>query len=400
VMVPLHRKMMVSGTGCCLIDLLYHPVDFNSKAMRPFLSGRRGDGGLMPGKLVFREEFESFSGQSLDAFLAAVSRGSGPAAVNIGGPSIVSLIHAAQLTGEERCAVRYFGLTGNDPQGETLLSLLQRTPVEVQHLHQINAPTPSTLVLSDPGFDQGHGERMFINSIGAAWSFGPDQLDDDFYDADLVVFGGTALVPRIHDHLTGLLATARQRGCRTVVNTVYDFRSEKNRSVRRWPLGSSDESYGLIDLLITDREEALGLSGEPGIREALAFFRSRGVRSLIITDGSNPISGYSDGTVFQPMDPFSMPVSLQVTNELKIHREGDTTGCGDNFAGGVIASMVLQLSEGTVLPDLSEACAWGIASGGFTCFYMGGTYFENSKGDKLTRIKPYLDAYKRQIAGS
>jgi sugar/nucleoside kinase (ribokinase family) len=61
--------------------------------------------------------------------------------------------------------------------------------------------TPSTIVLSDPDFDHGHGERVFINSIGAAWSYLPDNLNDDFFASDVVVFGGTALVPAIHDNL-------------------------------------------------------------------------------------------------------------------------------------------------------------------------------------------------------
>jgi sugar/nucleoside kinase (ribokinase family) len=394
------QKIVVSGTGCCLIDLLYHPVDFNSSAMQPYLSMARGDGGLMPGKLVFREEFESFARISLDAFLAAVAGDHQPAAVNIGGPSIVSLIHASQLTGRDRCEVRFYGRTGNDGPGKTLLTFLTKTPVVLEHLQQIDQPTPSTLVLSDPEFDGGHGERMFINSIGAAWSFGPDQLAEDFFNADIAVFGGTALVPGIHDHLTSLLAMARKRGCITVVNTVYDFRSEKNHPSARWPLGNSDESYRYIDLLITDREEAFGLSGETEIRNAMAFFRGKGVHSLLITDGSRPVHGFSDGTLFSFHETLHMPVSRKVTAELERHREGDTTGCGDNFAGGVIAFLAHQLSEGIHFPDLSQACAWGVVSGGFACFYLGGTYMEDRMGEKLKHIKPYLDAYQQQIAGS
>ena len=38
-----------------------------------------------------------------------------------------------------------------------------------------------------------------------------------------------------------------------------------------------------------------------------------------------------------------MPVSAKVIDELKNPQRGDTTGCGDNFVGGVIASVVNQL---------------------------------------------------------
>jgi sugar/nucleoside kinase (ribokinase family) len=75
----------------------------------------------------------------------------------------------------------------------------------------------------------------------------------------------------------------------------------------------------------------------------------------------------------------------------------DTTGCGDNFDGGVIASVVNQLKGETGKPDMNEACSRGIVSGGFACFYMGGTYFEKKTGENITRIKPYYDKYRGQI---
>jgi sugar/nucleoside kinase (ribokinase family) len=93
-----------------------------------------------------------------------------------------------------------------------------------------------------------------------------------------------------------------------------------------------------------------------------------------------------------------LPVSKTVRNELKYHNGGDTTGCGDNFVGGLIASLVKQLINGTDKPDLNEACSLGIVSGGFACFYMGGTFFENTAGEKIARLKPYYDSYRKQIS--
>jgi sugar/nucleoside kinase (ribokinase family) len=64
-------------------------------------------------------------------------------------------------------------------------------------------------VLSDPDYDHGHGERIFINNIGAAWNLYPDDLDDAFFESNMVVFGGTALVPHIHQSLLELLKKAK-----------------------------------------------------------------------------------------------------------------------------------------------------------------------------------------------
>ena len=184
-----------------------------------------------------------------------------------------------------------------------------------------------------------------------------------------------------------------------MVNTVFDFRNENADPLKRWPLGESDESYRYIDLLITDQEEAFRLSGEHDPQLAFKFFMEKKVSSLVITNGSKNIFAYSDGRLFGSSEIMEMPVSHRVIEEIKSYQGGDTTGCGDNFVGGVIASVVDQLHHGTQHPDLYEACCRGIASGGFACFYIGGTWFEKNPGEKLARIRPYYESYRNQISG-
>jgi sugar/nucleoside kinase (ribokinase family) len=392
-------KIKVSGVGCCLVDLLYNGIDFNSSAISPYLSKNRGDGGITPGHLVFQEEFETYCGNSFIKVLEKITGGRTYDKINIGGPSIVSLINTAQLVDKEKCEVHFYGRGGKDEIGQYLLSALKKTPVILKDYKLIDNRTPSTVVLSDPSYDNGHGERAFLNSIGAAWDYSPDQLDEDFFNSDIVVFGGTALVPQIHDNITTLLKKAKSKGCITIVNTVFDFRNEKANPSKKWPMGESDESYRYIDLLITDQEEAFRLSGEHEPKAAVKFFQDKKVSSLIITNGSKNISVFSDGRFFTASELMEMPVSEKVIDELRNPHSGDTTGCGDNFVGGVIASVVTQLKEGTKHPDLREACCWGVVSGGFTCFYMGGTYFEEKTGEKRAKIEPYYDAYTKQITG-
>ncbi len=392
------KKIIVSGVGCCLVDLLFTNINFGSDTIRPYLSLKRGDGGLTPGHLVFKEEFEKYSGSSFSLVHSKITGGRTHDKINIGGPSIVSLINVAQLIDKENCEVRFYGRGGKDEIGKYLISALQKTPVVLKDYKLIDNQTPSTVVLSDPSYDNGHGERIFINSIAAAWDYRPEELDDDFFNSDIVVFGGTALVPQIHDHMTTLLKKAKSKGCVTIVNTVFDFRNEKTNPSKKWPLGESDESYKYIDLLIADQEEAFRLSGEHDPKAAFKFFRENKVSSLIITNGSKNISTYSDGLFFKTSELKEMPVSRKVIDELKNAHGGDTTGCGDNFVGGVIASIVTQLQNGTKHPDIREASCWGVVSGGFACFYMGGTYFEEKTGEKRAKMEPYYEAYTRQIA--
>ena len=389
------RKIRVSGVGCCLVDRLYNRLSFASEAFTPFLTRTGGDGGLTPGRLVFKEEFDRFAGVDFLRTLPQLTDGRQAETMNVGGPCIVALIHAAQLSGDA-ATCRFYGCHGDDDDGRFLRSALKRTPVDTTAFRlEKGDVTASTIVLSDPAYDNGNGERVFINTIGASWNYRPGELDDAFFASDVVVFGGTALVPQIHDSLTELLAAAKARGCFTIVNTVFDFRNEKAHPNRKWPLGRNDDSYRHIDLLITDHEEALRLSGTKSTAAAMAFFRSTGLGAAVITNGARDIRLYSSGKRFAGIET-ALPVSEAVAVELKKGSDGDTTGCGDNFAGGVIASAVVQLGQGNERLDLIEACRWGVVSGGFTCFYTGGTWFEKYPGEKRNLLTPYYEKYLKQ----
>ena len=379
------------------MDQIYPHIKFSDPRVAHFMSRNKGDGGLHPGRLVFSEQFEAFSGMDLKSSIIDISKGRAEAVFNVGGPSIVALIHAAQLLQDVPAEVSFYGVRGKDKAGEYLQSKLEQTPVNLGSLTIAEGTTPSTIVLSDPNFNQGHGERIFINDIGAAWKFGPENLNEEFYESDIVVFGGTALVPHLHDGLKGLLELSKSKGALTVVNTVYDFRSELENPGRQWTLGGSSDSFKFIDLLIMDREEAQHLSGEGDLGEAGRYFMDQGVSSFIITNGTEDTTCNSNGKLFHVPGRKRYPVSKSLINDLKHHTGGDTTGCGDNFVGGVLASMAWQLSEGKELIDLEECIAWGTVSGGYGCFHLGGTHIEQKPGEKLGNIRPYFDHYLKQI---
>ena len=392
------KNFRVSMVGCCLVDRLYNNISFSDSSFLPFLSKKRGDGGLSPGKLVFKEEFEDFCQKELFEVLEKITKGKKHDKVNIGGPGIVPLIHISQMLYDSEIECCFYGCGGKDDDGEFVLSILKRINLPLRNYSLSDKPTPSTIVLSDPDYNDGHGERIFINSIGAAWDYTPEMVHEDFFSSDMVLFGGTALVPQIHDHLTELLEKAKANGCITIVNTVYDFRNEKVNPNEKWPLGNNDNSYQYVDLLITDYEEALRLSGKNIINSAIQFFRDKGTNAVIITNGPKNIKVYSGiQSIFKKLNFFEMPVSDSILWDLHNNNKGDTTGCGDNFAGGVIASIISQLKKNEH-PDFVEACAWGVVSGGFSCFHIGGTYLESIPGEKLKRIVPFYEKYKKQIA--
>ncbi len=385
--------MRIAGTGCCLMDLIYPRVDFSSEDFGALLSKSEGDGGLAPGGLCFAQDAESFARRSgrpgLEAALAELGRG-GPAAVSIGGPSIVSLIHAAQMLEGGDAVVSFAGALGEDETGRRLRSLLAGTGLDLSRLRPGTGRTPSTYVLSDPSWDGGRGERCFINDIGASADFGPAELDGEFLGSDIVAFGGTALVPGIHAALPDLLSRARSAGALTIVNTVFDFLAERRHPGRPWALGGAApgpgpaESYRDCDLLIMDRDEAARLSGRPDPRSAADFFRESGVSAFAITRGPESVLAWSGGGRFGRLGPVEIPV-LEVDPSAR--EKGDTTGCGDAFAGGTIAALAAQMARGGGSGlDLAEAISWGVAAGAFTLSILGGVYYEPRPGEKREKV--------------
>lgn len=395
------NKIVISGTGCALADFLYNSISFEDNSFKYFLSNKPGDGGLSPGKLVFTEELEQFASATYPSILKEITAGKQPDVMNIGGPSIVALIHAAQLLEKNYFDIDFYGITGKDTTADRILELIDRTPLNSSNFKKLGTkPTAFTDVFSDPSYDNGHGERTFVNSIGAAGEFSMKDIPNDFYEADLVCFGGTALAPKIHDDLTKLLRKVKKQNGITLVNTVFDFRNEKKNPEKPWPLVDSDKDFELIDNLILDCEEALKISGKSSIEEAAVFFKEKKVSSFIITNGSQHLFAYSDGLLFRPMEISKFPASEEVINTLSRHPElkGDTTGCGDNFVGGFITSLGLQLKSKEIGEfDLTEAIAWAVASGGYTCFYIGGTFYEKRKGEKMTQILKLKQKYQEQL---
>ena len=396
------KKITISGIGCSLADFLYTGVSFRSPGFMKYHSLVPGDGGLSPGNLVFTEELEAFAGKSYPDIVNEILEGKKADAFNIGGPSVVALIHAAQMLEEVDFEVRFYGMSGQDETADRIRAMLADTRLDISNYLSTDLHyTPFTDVFSDPDHDLGHGERTFVNNIGAAWDYHPDLIAGDFFESDMVCFGGTGLVPVIHDHLGLLLKKAKSHGCLTLVNTVFDFRNEKKNPGSPWPLVSYQNEYQLIDILIMDLTEAMKISGSGTPDDASLFFEGSGVSSFIITNGAQDVVAWSDGILFEERGWLRMPVCRAVTEELRAHpdRRGDTTGCGDNFVGGVLSSVAIQMKDKRKEKfSLKEALTWGIASGGFCCFTIGGTYLERVSGEKRQAVEDLRERYLKQTA--
>lgn len=392
-------KICISGTGCALADFIYTNIDFSRGGFLRYRSKLEGDGGLRPGALIFSEELERFSGKVFPEVEQEIAGNLNPDVFNVGGPSLVSLVHVSQLLENSKYEVNFYGMAGNDAVAGRIFEVLEGTPLNIDnYLKKDNSITPTTTVFSDPTYNRGQGERTFVNNMGAAQDYRASMLDDSFFDSQIVCFGGTALVPQIHDNLDSILKRAKGNDCLTVVNTVYDFRNEKKDPASPWPLV---KDFSLIDVLIMSQEEANRISGQSSYEKVIDFFISSKVSSFVITNGSSDLIAFSHGKIFRETSKaITLPVAGIIGNEiLKIPEfQRDTTGCGDNFAGGVIASIASQMAHKPVGEfDLVEALSWATVSGGLACLYAGGVYSEKAPGEKLKKVNWVLESYIKQV---
>ena len=397
-------SVRVSGAGCGLLDVIYPDADFSSPEFDAARSREAGDGGIDPGGLVFESALLNSRGVGGRELARRICRGASPTE-NVGGPALVALIHAAQVLQSNGINVSFHGRTGNDDMGRTLRSIVAKSPLDIAHLEEIDGQTPHTVVLSDPDAHDGAGERAFVNAVAAAEAFGEVHLSEDFFTSSVVVLGGTALVPTLHHELGAVLRKAKNHDALTIVNTVYDFKNEMEHPGELWPLGSSRDTYQLIDLLMTDAEEARKLSGLADLDDAARLLTSWGAGAVVITDGANGVRLVSGGKAFSASPLESMPVSTEPRRRAAtINLESrDTTGCGDNFAGGVIANLALQIDRSAAPNrelDLREAVIDGIAAGAAAWFYLGGTWVERHPGEKAEMVNEHRQSYLAQLSES
>jgi sugar/nucleoside kinase (ribokinase family) len=201
------------------------------------------------------------------------------------------------------------------------------------------------------------------------------------------------------------LRRAKSAGAFTVVNTVYDFMAESEDPEGRWTLGS-DESYRFVDLIITDLEEARRLTGREGAPEAVRWFLEQGVRAAIVTSGAEPVwfaataGDGIDSREAEPGEPRSLPVFSEFrTLNSEACASGDTTGCGDNFCGGVVAEIARSIDASGAKEarySLETAVRGGIAAGALCLTYVGGTMLEKDKGQKQAMVADVRDQYEQR----
>lgn len=384
------------GAGAGVVDLVHGAVDLREARLSRLLSRRSGDGGLVPGGLVFADDLALYAGAPWDELLAELAPGGSPPLFNAGGPGLIASAVAAQLLRPAKLPVTYYGLSGDDPPASRLRWLLAQTPLDLTCFRQRPGSTDCTWVFTD----SASGDRFFVTRAGTSQAE-PEILGESFFQATLNLYAGTAQLPALHRALPDLLAKSRRRGAFTVVGTVFDFAAE--RDGRPWSLGG-DGAWPDIDLLVANETECLRLGGGGSVEQAVDRMIDRGLMAAVVTRGADPVYFRSIGGIFGecrgevPVDP----ALAAKAGDRRAH-PGDMTGAGDNFLAALLASFFRQWLADDFYPKgelhlerelhhmnplkLRSAIGWGVSAGGLACLQYGGLRLEKSRGERLSELR-------------
>ncbi len=210
---------------------------------------------------------------------------------------------------------RLVGMIGRDPFGDAVLGTLQEGGVDTRWVDRIEAATATTvgLVASD-------GKRAFLHRPGCSREGFAEAIE---FTPDLIAGCATFhlanpfAMPLLRRSAPEFVRRGRAAGLRTSCDTGWDARGE-------W-MDVLGPCLPHLDILFTNEEEALRLTGADDHRRAAAALRSGGAGTVVIKRGPLGCS------VFTPAGSFDAP-ALPVTAV-------DTTGAGDTFAGAFLAAL-------------------------------------------------------------
>jgi sugar/nucleoside kinase (ribokinase family) len=205
--------------------------------------------------------------------------------------------------------VRTAGAIGTDPQGELLLSLLERGGIDTSLVvRKPDAPTSMSVLPIRP-----NGERPSLHLLGANLAYSLDDVDwDAVAEADHIHLGGTEMLGP--DFAVRVLKHAKANGTTTSVDLIAPG-----------GMGTFDliaPALAYTDYMLPNQEQVLGFTGAADLADGCKRLLDAGAGMLAVTCGADGARVVSDEGA-QQVPAFAIDVV-------------DTTGCGDAFSAGFV----------------------------------------------------------------
>ena len=231
-------------------------------------------------------------------------------------------------------SVRSAGALGDDATGDMLVQLLGKSGIGTVDLVRKAGLATSTSVLPI----RPNGDRPSLHLLGANIAYTAGDLDPATLEwADHVHLGAPEL---IGDEAVAIFKAAKEAGCTTSADLVAPG--------VLLSLDALAPTLGLVDLLLPNDEQVMGLTGETDVVAAAQALVAAGAQLVAVTcggEGAVVVTAHSVDRV----PAFAIEVV-------------DTTGCGDAFSAGFVTGTALGRApvEAAVL---GSACAALVAQG-------------------------------------
>ena len=230
------------------------------------------------------------------------------------------------------------GAVGDDEKADWVLLTLKKHGIDTSAMQRLKGvPTSATILNVRP-----NGDRPALHVRGASDHFDvPASMYDLVFDAPIIHLGGTGLLRALDGPASvTLLKEAKKRG-RIV---TFDL------------IAASAETIGIVELLLPyidyfmpSIEEARDMSGRSAAEDCASFYLDKGAACCVFTlGGEGAFYAHRDGTRLK-----APAYDVKVV---------DTTGCGDAFDAGFIASLHHKMDVETSL-RFARAAAGLVATG-------------------------------------
>ncbi|MGZ4638961.1 MAG: carbohydrate kinase family protein [Actinomycetes bacterium] len=254
-----------------------------------------------------------------------LARGSDtPARVSTGGGG--SAANVAAWLAAQGVHTTYVGRVGDDTLGREAVAALGRYGVDVRVGTSTDRPTGTCLVLVEPG-----GERSMLPDTGANATLSPGDLPEEVFrpGSHLHLSGYTLL--REGSRAAGLAALTRALEVRMTVSvdpsSAALLRDAGTDRFLGWTRG--------VQVLLPNSDEAMVLAGAPDAKAAAAELSSS-YDEVVVTLGR-------EGALWQ-RGFITATAPAERSAEVV-----DTTGAGDAFAAGFLATWLLHPEPETAL---------------------------------------------------
>lgn len=230
------------------------------------------------------------------------------------------------------------GAVGDDEKADWILLNLQKHGIDTSAMQRLKGVPTSATILNV----RANGDRPALHVRGASDHFDvPASMYDQVFDAPIIHLGGTGLLRKLDGPASvTLLKEAKRRG-RIVTFDLIAASAET--------IGIVEPLLPHIDYFMPSIEEARDMSGLQNAEDCASFYLDKGAACCVFTlGGEGAYYAHRDGTRLK-----SPAYEVRVV---------DTTGCGDAFDAGFIASLHHKMDVETSL-RFAQAAAGLVATG-------------------------------------